>query len=152
MSVCLNHLRREHIYKIMEWRNAQMEWLRQAKPLTVEDQEKWFNTYINGLTTYCPPNYLYAIYWFSDFIGYGGLVHIDWDKMEAEVSFLLNPEIENVEEIYREFIVRLIKQVVKKFELKRITSETFANRTSHTEMLERFGWIRTTVKHEILIV
>ncbi len=152
MSVCINHLRREHIYKIMEWRNAQMKWLRQDKPLTVEDQERWFNTYLDGLTTYCPPNYLYAIYWFSDFIGYGGLVHIDWDKMEAEVSFLLNPEIENVEEIYRGFMVRLIGQAVKKFELKRITSETFANRTSHIEMLEGSGWTRTMVKHEILIV
>lgn len=151
MSICINHLQRKHIYKIMEWRNAQMQWLRQEKELTVEEQEQWFNEYLDGLDSYCPKNYLYAIYKDNEFIGYGGLVHIDWDKMQAEVSFLLNSSIKRYWVIYGEFMELLKKQVVRKLGLKKLTSETWVERKRHMVMLEMNGWRRVSVKHEMVI-
>jgi hypothetical protein len=64
---------------IMKWRNEQLYHLRQQKPLTVEDQDTYFNTVVSKLFDQEQPNQiLFSFLENGICIGYGGLVHINW--------------------------------------------------------------------------
>jgi hypothetical protein len=80
---------------ILKWRNEQIYHLRQEKPLTVEDQEAYFNSVVNMLFNEEQPSQILFSYLQNDVcIGYGGLVHINWIDKNAEVSFIMNTELE----------------------------------------------------------
>jgi RimJ/RimL family protein N-acetyltransferase len=88
-------IRYEDRFKIMEWRNEQIYHLRQTKPLTKEDQELYFSETIENLFfTERPNQILFSILKNNICIGYGGLVHINWIDSNAEISFLINTELE----------------------------------------------------------
>lgn len=81
---------------IMKWRNEQIYHLRQNKLLTEEDQENYFNKVVNTLFHQDYPNQLLFSYLENGkCIGYGGLVHINWIDKNAEISFIINTELEN---------------------------------------------------------
>jgi len=89
-------LRREDRYAIMKWRNEQIYHLRQHKTLTGEDQDKYFETTVAGLFKNDQPDQLLFSYLENDIcIGYGGLVHINWIDKNAEISFIMNTELED---------------------------------------------------------
>ena len=70
-------------YKIMQWRNEQMFHLRQKKELTVEDQDAYFKKIVSKLFDQDKPKQiLFSLLKDKECIGYGGLVHIDWDQKE----------------------------------------------------------------------
>lgn len=80
---------------IMKWRNEQIYHLRQSKPLSVKDQENYFNNIIFNLFKQEKPNQILFSLLESDIcIGYGGLVHINWIDKNAEISFVMNTELE----------------------------------------------------------
>lgn len=80
---------------IMQWRNEQIYHLRQSQPLTIQNQDNYFNTIINQLFEAEKPNQLLFSYLENDTcIGYGGLVHINWVDKNAEISFVMNTELE----------------------------------------------------------
>jgi RimJ/RimL family protein N-acetyltransferase len=80
---------------ILKWRNEQIFHLRQPKPLTIEDQENYFSTTVAKIFDQEPPNQLLFSYLENDVcIGYGGLVHINWIDKNAEISFIMNTELE----------------------------------------------------------
>src|ERR1700752_1121483 len=82
-------IRDEDKYAIMHWRNEQIDILRQKQPLTKEEQEHYFATIIAGLFALEKPRQLLFSFLEDDvLIGYGGLVHIDWESKNAEVSFI----------------------------------------------------------------
>ena len=82
-------LRDEDKYSIMQWRNDQMEILRQNEPLTREKQERYFKSVVDKLFGQVHPDQLLFSFLENDIlIGYGGLVHIDWSAKNAEISFL----------------------------------------------------------------
>ncbi len=88
-SYTLVPIRDEDKYEIMNWRNAQLEILRQQTPLTKEQQELYFKTTIASLFDKVQPEQiLFSFLENGKLIGYGGLVHIDWGKRTAEISFL----------------------------------------------------------------
>jgi RimJ/RimL family protein N-acetyltransferase len=88
-------LRYEDLLDILKWRNEQIYHLRQNKPLTVEDQEKYFNTVVNTLFSQDQPNQILFSYLEKDMcIGYGGLVHINWIDKNAEISFIMDTALE----------------------------------------------------------
>jgi RimJ/RimL family protein N-acetyltransferase len=79
---------------IMEWRNAQLDILRQEEPLTAEQQDDYFrNTIAPQFEQDEPEQLLYSYFYQGEHIGYGGLVHIEWNKRKAEISFLLKPDV-----------------------------------------------------------
>ena len=83
-------LEKRHLEKLKEWRNTQMAILRQWKSLTDMDQEKWFE----GISER-KDEVLFSILVFEEsgderFIGYCGLVNIDYINRRGEVSFF-NP-------------------------------------------------------------
>lgn len=80
---------------IMNWRNEQIYHLRQLQPLTQEIQDNYFNTVIANLFEEEKPKQILFSYLENDVcIGYGGLVHIDWNNKNAEISFVMNTSLE----------------------------------------------------------
>jgi RimJ/RimL family protein N-acetyltransferase len=88
-------IRYEDSMLILKWRNEQMYHLRQSKPLTEEDQEHYFETTVQQLFNEEKPKQLLFSYFEKQVcIGYGGLVHINWIDKHAEISFIMNTELE----------------------------------------------------------
>jgi RimJ/RimL family protein N-acetyltransferase len=89
-------LRFEDRLDILKWRNDQIYHLRQNKPLTIEDQENYFNNVVEKLFDQEHPNQILFSLLENDIcIGYGGLVHINWIDKNAEISFIMDTTLEN---------------------------------------------------------
>ena len=83
-------LRYEDRFSIMQWRNQQLYHLRQLRPLTEEDQQNYFDTVVARLYDQPRPDQILFSYLDNgECIGYGGLVHINWNDAHAEVSFIM---------------------------------------------------------------
>ena len=81
---------------ILKWRNEQLYHLRQSILLTEKDQDTYFENVVNTLFEQEQPSQILFSYMENDLcIGYGGLVHINWRDKNAEVSFIMNTELEN---------------------------------------------------------
>lgn len=90
-------IRYEDRFNIMKWRNEQIYHLRQANPLTTEDQENYFNSVVSKLFNQDRPEQI--LFSFLDnglCIGYGGLVHINWGDRNAEISFIMDTNLESL--------------------------------------------------------
>ena len=88
-------IRNEDKYDIMRWRNEQIYHLRQSETLNEQKQEWYFENVISKLFDQEKPSQLLFSYLKNNVvIGYGGLVHINWVDRNAEVSFIMNTEIE----------------------------------------------------------
>ena len=88
-------IRNEDQYEILTIRNEQLYHLRQSKPLTKEAQENYFATVISDLFEQEFPNQLlFSFFENETFIGYGGLVHINWIDKNAEISFVMKTALE----------------------------------------------------------
>src|SRR5690606_2401803 len=88
-------IRYQDRFDIMKWRNEQIFHLRQNKVLTEEDQAHYFSNVVSKLFDQIQPNQILFSYLENEkCIGYGGLVHINWVDKNAEISFILNTEIE----------------------------------------------------------
>jgi RimJ/RimL family protein N-acetyltransferase len=88
-------IRFEDRLNIMQWRNEQIYHLRQSKPLTEEDQNHYFETVVSKLFDQENPSQILFSYLEEDkCIGYGGLVHINWSDRNAEISFIMNTQLE----------------------------------------------------------
>lgn len=82
-------IRDEDKYAIMKWRNEQIDILRQKELLSEETQNFYFKSVIDLLFDQDRPNQLLFSFLENDIlIGYGGLVHIDWESKNGEISFL----------------------------------------------------------------
>lgn len=89
-------IRFEDRYEIMKWRNEQIYHLRQNQPLTKENQDNYFNEVIAKIFDEDQPKQiLFSFLEGNNCIGYGGLVHINWVDKNAEISFIMNTELEN---------------------------------------------------------
>ena len=139
-------LREQDIMSIKEWRNAQIDVLRQKTPLTDEDQRKYFLQVIQPTFIEKEPRQiLVSILLNGELIGYGGLVHMDWEARRAEVSFLVATERANHEATQRadfSHYLQLIKQLAfDVLHLNRLTAETFNIRPMHIQVLEENGFL-----------
>jgi hypothetical protein len=89
----LTSIRMEDAETIMKWRNEQMSALRQSAPLTPSEQKNYFDNVVKPSLSQKQPDLILLRFTFENsLIGYGGLVHIDWENQRAEVSFLLETE------------------------------------------------------------
>ncbi|MFN6081872.1 MAG: GNAT family N-acetyltransferase, partial [Bacteroidota bacterium] len=85
----------EDRYDIIQWRNEQIYHLRQNQPLTIEDQDAYFENVVSILFDQEQPSQiLFSIMEKDVCIGYGGLVHINWIDKNAEISFIMNTALE----------------------------------------------------------
>jgi len=146
-----NHLRfRPILFKDLEWiriwRNSQKIYLRQQDNLSRNDQANYWNNVILPSFDQIEPNQL--LFCLEDFeknklLGYGGLVHINWNKKYAESSFLTDTRYDNNSEEYQElFTVYLdfLMLCAKELNFLCIYSETYSFRVKHIEIIEKYGY------------
>jgi RimJ/RimL family protein N-acetyltransferase len=106
-------LREEDMELIRIWRNEQMYHLRQNAELTVQHQKKYFDDIILALFEQDKPNQiLFSFFEKEVFVGYGGLVHVNWSDKNAEISFLINTllEVHHFEKYWSNYL-KLIEEV-----------------------------------------
>lgn len=145
------------IEPIRQWRNAQIDVLRQSEPLSSETQEQYFINHIwPELTKTEPAQMLLAIENKGELIGYGGLVHISWPYRRAEISFLLAPELERNSvarsEIFSRYLMLVQRLAFDDLSLLRLSTETYSHRVHHIAILEGAGFEHEgTLREHVLI-
>ncbi len=145
------------IESIRQWRNSQMDVLRQKSVITAAQQRVYFDTHIfPSMRVGHPQNLLMSYFFQGQLIGYGGLVHISWENLRAEVSFLLDPSrVANPDVYARDFakFLGLIKRLAfSELNLQRLFTETYIFRKLHISILESAGFEKEGVlKRHVLI-
>ncbi|MCX6210773.1 MAG: GNAT family N-acetyltransferase [Bacteroidetes bacterium] len=147
-------IRYEDRLDIMRWRNEQIYHLRQLQPLTQESQDNYFNTVIASLFEEEKPKQILFSYLENDtLIGYGGLVHIDWNNENAEISFVMNTSLE------KDFFVfhwcnylQLIEQVAfKDLQLHKLFIYAYNLRPKLYEAVEQQGFYKEAILKEHIL-
>ena len=137
--------------EIMKWRNEQIYHLRQNQPLTIRDQDKYFNTIINQLFEVEKPNQLLFSYLENDIcIGYGGLVHINWIDKNAEVSFVMNTKLETeMFKFHWDSFLQLLENIAfDELKFHKIFTYAFDLRPHLYEVLESNNYMKEAVLNE----
>ena len=131
---------KEDIEKIISWRNQQIKVLRQNKPISQDEQIQYYKNNIwNEYNQDHPNQILFSFNLNENLIGYGGLVHINWKSMVAEMSFLLETlrtkNKKNYQNDMKNFISILISIAFNELNFKKITTESFNFRKRTIEVL-----------------
>ena len=133
---------------ILKWRNEQIYHLRQDRLLTEIDQENYFKNIVNKSFNKDQPSQLLFSYLNGETcIGYGGLVHVNWIDRNAEVSFIMNTELENEYfSMHWKIFLGLIEQVAfKDLKLFKIFTYAFDLRPKLYKVLEKESWLKEAV-------
>lgn len=144
-------IRYEDRLDIMKWRNEQIYHLRQDKPLTIDDQEKYFTSIVAPLFNNEKPNQiLFSFLEEEKCIGYGGLVHINWIDLNAELSFLIDTSLEkDFFETYWDTYLKLIEIVAfEDLNLHKIYTYAFDLRPSIYIILEKNNFNKEAILAE----
>lgn len=150
-NYCLVPIRFEDRFDIMKWRNEQLYHLRQNVVLTEEMQDNYFRTVVEPL--FCQENPDQILFSYLDdniCIGYGGLVHINWIDKNAELSFIMNTELEKSEfGKHWSIFIKLIQEVAfTDLNFHKIFTYAFDLRPHLYDVLESNGFIREAVLKE----
>lgn len=144
-------IRFEDRMDIMKWRNEQIYHLRQSQPLTIEDQNLYFNTVVNNLFEHEKPNQFLFSYLENDkCIGYGGLVHINWIDKNAEISFVMNTELEkDLFKFHWNTYLQLLENIAfNELNFHKIFTYAYNLRPQLFEVLESKNYIKEAVLNE----
>lgn len=131
-------------YLIMEWRNNQIYHLRQKKPLLKDDQDNYFKLIIAPLFDQREPNQiLFSFLKKNELIGYGGLVHLNWDKKEAEISFLIDTKLQDqyFEKLWYIFLNLIEEVAFDNLELNKIYTYSFDLRPKLYKVLKKQSFL-----------
>ncbi len=147
-------LRYEDRFLIMKWRNEQIYHLRQSRPLTEEDQQRYFDNVISHLFDNPNPDQILFSYLENGAcIGYGGLVHINWIDQNAEISFIMDTslEAEHFAEHWYRYLQMLFKVAFDDLGLHKIFTYAFDLRPHLYPIFEAAGFVReATLKDHCL--
>lgn len=141
-------LRQADIAPLREFRNAQIDVLRQAEPISPEQQRRWFEQTVVPEQSAARPRQLLVSMLAGEerFIGYGGLTNIDWEARRAEVSFLVDPARAADPDLYARdmaaFLGFLAGWAFGELGLNRLHAETYTFREHHISLLEQAGFTR----------
>lgn len=130
-------------YEIMKWRNNQMYHLRQTKPLTRVEQDHYFDNIISkDFSQISPDQILFSFLLGKKCIGYGGLVHINWIDKNAEISFVINTEMQedNFHNFWTNYLVLVEKVAFEELQFHKIFTYAFDLRPHLYEVLENSGF------------
>ena len=147
-AVAVRPIRWSDRESIREWRNQQIDVLRQQDPISTEQQDQYFSQILEPLMGMTHPSqFLFGIELDAQLIGYGGLTNIDWDAQRAELSFLADTKILKTP-AYKEIMtifIKIISELAKnRFGLNQIFTETYTQRVDHIEILELAGFEHQT--------
>lgn len=147
-------LRYEDKFSIMKWRNEQIYHLRQARPLTEDDQQRYFDNVVSKLYDNPKPDQILFSYLEKGVcIGYGGLVHINWIDRNGEISFIMDTklEAEHFAEHWSNYLSMLKSVAFDDLDLHKIYTYAFDLRPHLYTMLEANGYKReATLKEHCL--
>jgi RimJ/RimL family protein N-acetyltransferase len=141
---CLKPIRHEDRFEIMKWRNEQIHHLRQIKPLTIEVQEKYFEDVIAPLFQEERPNQiLFSFLRNEKLVGYGGLVHINYEDKNAELSFVMKTELQKLyfEKFWIVYLDLIKRPAFRELNLRKIYTYAFDVRERLYPALESAGFI-----------
>jgi RimJ/RimL family protein N-acetyltransferase len=136
-------IRNDDRFDIMKWRNEQIYHLRQKSLLTIKMQDNYFKNTISPLFNQeFPTQILFSFMFEEKCIGYGGLVHINWKDMNAEVSLVLNAEFNNhfFIETWTKYLSLLKTIAFKDLNLYKIFTYAFDIRPKLYKALENSGF------------
>jgi len=144
-------LSKEDLSLIKDWRNSQIEILRQWKPLLDWDQENWYRVVSED-----DHQVIFSIKEHDcdniKTIGYCGITNIDYINRRGEISFLVNPSRADNVDLYRlDFFAALnylCKYGFDELNLHKLFTETFDLRIDHIDILEEFGMHRDGIIRE----
>lgn len=144
-AITLVPIRQQDLFAVMRWRNAQIDVLRQAAPLTEADQQRYWDQVIEPAFHEAQPRQiLVSVLEGEACVAYGGLVHIDWLSRRAEVSFLADTAISADEERHGQLFatyLRALKRVAfDQLGFHRLFTETYDIRPRHVRVLEESGF------------
>ncbi|MBI5403285.1 MAG: GNAT family N-acetyltransferase [Ignavibacteriae bacterium] len=133
-------VRKKDILKIKDWRNSQIDILRQKEYLTNKKQKEYFGKIIfPDFASEYPGQIIFSFLLNGKLIGYGGLVHINWEDRRAELSFLLEPDrLKDRMQYRKDFtaFLKLMKHVAYlELNFNRLYTETFDIRKHHISVL-----------------
>lgn len=135
--------------QVRQWRNAQIDALRQASPLTSADQDAYFADVVRPqLDQSEPRQVLVAFEEDGSLVGYGGFVHVSWPDRRAELSFLMETgraRRPDWADDWRTFLPLLASVARDHLHLHRLTTETFAFRTEVLDVMSECGFVREGV-------
>ena len=147
-------LRYEDRFAIMKWRNEQIYHLRQARPLTENDQQRYFDNVVAKLFDKPQPDQILFSYLEKGVcIGYGGLVHINWIDRNGEISFIMDTklEAEHFAEHWSNYLTMLKAVAFEDLGLHKIYTYAYDLRPHLYTMLEENGYIKeATLKEHCL--
>ena len=141
-------LRYEDRFDIMNWRNEQIYHLRQARPLTEEDQQYYFDSVVAKLFGQSMPDQvLFSFLENGRCVGYGGLVHINWIDRNAEISFLMDTRLEegHFAEYWSIYLSMLKELSFDDLGLHKIYTYAFDLRPHLYTVLEANGFVREAI-------
>ena len=112
-NISIVPIRDKDRFLIMKWRNDQIYHLRQKEKLTKKNQDEYFEKIINNLFYLKKPDQiLFSMLEENKCIGYGGIVHINWNDKNAELSFIMNSSLEKKHFTkYWTYFLKLIERV-----------------------------------------
>jgi len=140
---------------IMKWRNEQMYHLRQNKPLTQEDQEKYFANIVKPLfNDDNPSQILFSFLKANKCIGYGGLVHINWIDKNAEISFIMKTDLErnHFYKLWKIYLSLIEKIAFKEIRLYKIYTYAYDIRPILFQVLVDSGYDEETTLFEHVLI
>ena len=145
-------IRSEDRLDIMKWRNEQIYHLRQNKPLTETDQDNYFKNVIQiQFNQNLPDQILFSFLKNDVCIGYGGLVHINWTDKNAEISFIMNTNLEKnrFHEIWTAYLTLIEKVAFDELQLHKVFVYAFDLRPHLYEVLEHSNYFKeaTFIEH-----
>lgn len=133
----------KEIQVIRKMRNAQLTNLRQKHPLTPADQSRYFRKLFDLFGFSQQPEHILMSWYYPSFRGYLALVHLNWQRREAEVSSLLSEVEEEELQGYRhEFQCAHLKLIAfaRSIGIRTLVAEVFAHRREVRELLKDIGF------------
>lgn len=146
----ISSIQLEDAEEIRCWRNEQMFALRQSMVLSEEEQLAYFENVLKPEFNQTHPKQVLVRFCLNGkLIGYGGIVHLDWENLRGEVSFLLATERTSDSKSYSEelnLFFTLIKRLgFCELGLNKLTTEAYAHRAFHVQAIEDAGFSREGV-------
>lgn len=144
-------IREDDRYTIMHMRNAQIFHLRQNEPLTAVQQDHYFATVISPLfDAQQPSQILFSFLYNNECIGYGGLVHINWLDRYAEISFIIEPELEEkyFTACWQSFLHMIEQVAFDDIKLHKIFTYAFDLRPDLYPVVESCGFYKEAILKE----
>lgn len=156
-SLLAKAINREDIEFIRVCRNSQKNILRQSKDISKKMQINYFEKIVwPQLALDKPSMILLSLFCKNKIIGYGGLVNISWDNKRAEISYIVNNDINENKISYKScmnnFLCLIKKIAFINLSINRIYTETFDIRPEHISILENNGFqLEGRMKSHVII-